>query len=143
MKAQMSIEYLFVIALAMGMVLVTAYVYFVQSSEISEQQQITNVEVMAQDILSVAKNVYHAGGISKKTANYKMPPIVNNVYVVENALVFNVTTDGSTYELVYYSDVPIIGDFPETKYYTEQIAHILIINNEDYVLLCTEEFGCD
>ena len=143
MKAQMSVEYLFVIALAMGLVLITAYVYFIQSSEISQEQQLTNIEVMAQDILSTAKNVYYAGGISKKTTDYKMPSIVNNVYVMENALVFNVTTDGSAYDLVYYSDVPITGIFPETKYYTEQIAHILIVNNEDSVLLCTEEFGCE
>lgn len=143
MKSQMSVEYLFVIALAMGMVLVTAYVFFVQTSEVSEQQQIATIEIMGNDILSVAKSVYYSGGISKKTVQYTMPSIVDNIYVADNALVFNVTTSGSTYELVYYSDVPITGIFPETKYYTEQIAHILVINNEDSVLLCTEEFGCE
>jgi hypothetical protein len=143
MKAQMSVEYLFVVALAMGMVLVTAYVFFAQSNQVSEEQQLTTVEIMGNDLLSVAKNVYYSGLLSKKTVQYTMPSVVNNLYVEDNALVFNVTADGSTYDLVYYSDVPIQGIFPETKIYTEQIAHILVYNREDYVLLCTEELGCD
>ncbi len=143
MKAQLSVEYLFVIALAMSMVLITAYVFFVQTSESSEQQQLATVEIMGRDIISVAKSVYYSGGISKKTVQYTMPSIVNNIYVADNALVFNVTSQGSTYDLVYFSDVPLEGNFPETQYYTQQIAHILVMHQEDSVLLCSEEFGCD
>ena len=143
MKAQMSVEYLFIVALAMGIVLITAYVFFMQTSEVSEEQQLTTVEVIGNDLLSVSKRVYYSGEVSKKTVSYTMPSIVNNIFVADNALVFNVTSSSSTYELVYYSDVPIEGIFPETKTYTEQIAHFLIYNRDDYVLLCTEEFGCD
>ncbi len=143
MKAQMSVEYLFVVALAMGMVLVTAYVFFMQTSEVSEEQQLSTIDIMGNDLLSVSKNVYYSGEVSKKTVQYLMPSIVNNIYIADNALVFNVTTSDSTYDIVYYSDVPIQGIFPETKTYSEQIAHFLVYKRTDYVLICTEEFGCD
>jgi len=143
MRAQMSVEYLFVVALAMGMILVTAYVFFMQTSDVSEEQQLSTIEIMGNDLLSVARNVYYSGDLSKKTVQYTMPSIVNNIYVADNALVFNVTTSGATYDIVYYSDVPLQGDFPETAVETQQIVHILVIKNQSSVLLCTEEFGCD
>ena len=142
-KSQMSVEYLFVIAFAMGIVLVTAYAFFVQTRETSTDQQLGTIEVIARDVLSNAKNVYYAGPLSKKTVRYTMPTIVNNVSVSgDNALVFSVTTEGASYELTYYSDVPIAGNFPASQGYTQQITHILVMNNGTTVLLCTEEFGC-
>ncbi len=143
-KAQFSLEYMFIVAFAMAAVLITATVFFMQSRESGEQQQLANVEIIANDILSTAKNVYYAGGISKKTVRHTMPTIVNNLSVSDdNALVFSITSEGVTSDLVYYSDVPIEGVFPHDKGYTEQITHILIYNRDDYVLLCTEEFGCE
>ncbi|MEK6867831.1 MAG: hypothetical protein AABX98_03335 [Nanoarchaeota archaeon] len=142
-KAQFSLEYMFIVAFAMSAVLITATVFFMQSRESGEQQQLTNIEIIANDILSTAKSVYYAGGISKKTVRYTMPTIVNNISVSDdNALVFSITSEGITSDLVYYSDVPIEGVFPHDKGYTEQITHILIYNRDDYVLICTEEFGC-
>ncbi|PIN78928.1 hypothetical protein COV16_05355 [Candidatus Woesearchaeota archaeon CG10_big_fil_rev_8_21_14_0_10_34_8] len=141
-RAQYAFEYLMVIAFGMGLLLIIGFIYFTQVREVTQDQQTTLVEIMANDILSVSTNVYHAGSISKKTIRYTMPEIVNSIRVEDDALVFNVTVDASTYDLVYYSNVPIEGYFPETKVYTEQIAHILVYNCEDNVLICTEEFGC-
>ena len=143
-KAQFSLEYMFIVAFAMAAVLITATVFFMQSRESGEQQQLANVEIIANDVLSTAKSVYYAGGISKKTVRHTMPTIVNNLSVTDdNALVFSITSEGITSDLVYYSDVPIEGVFPHEKGYTEQITHILIYNRDDYVLICTEEFGCE
>jgi uncharacterized protein (UPF0333 family) len=143
-KAQFSLEYMFIVAFAMGAVLITATVFFMQSRESGEEQQLANIEIIANDVLSTAKSVYYAGGISKKTVRHTMPTIVNNISVSDdNALVFSITSEGITSELVYYSDVPIEGVFPHDKGYTEQITHILVYNRDTYVLLCTEEFGCD
>lgn len=143
-KAQFSLEYLFVIAFAMSAVLITTYVFFIQTQETSEEQQLATVEIIARDLLSNAKNVYYSGDLSKKTLRYTMPAIVNNITVFEeeDSLVFSVTSEGATYDLTYYADVPIQGNFSETKVYTDQIAHFIVYNKESYVLLCTEEFGC-
>lgn len=141
-SAQMAVEYLFVIAFAMGLVLITAVVFFMQSKESTEEQQRALIDIIAHDILSTANRVYYSGDISKKTVRYTIPTMVNNIYVSgDNALVFNVTTEATAYDLTYYADVPIKGVFPTSKGYTEQIAHILVYNKGDYVLLCTEEFG--
>lgn len=143
-KSQMALEYLFIIAFAMALVLVTATVFFLQSKESTEEQQQATIDIMANDILSTASRVYYSGDLSKKTVRYTIPAMVNNMYVTgDNALVFNVTTEGASYELTYYADVPIEGVFPTSKGYTEQIAHILVYNKGDYILLCTEEFGCE
>ncbi len=142
-KAQFSLEYMFVIAFAMTAVLITVYVFFIQSQETSEEQQLATVDIIARDLLSNAKNVYYSGDLSKKTLRYTMPAIVNNiiVYEEEDSLVFNVTSQGATYDLTYYSDVPIEGYFPESKQYTEQIAHFIVYNRDDHVSICTEEFA--
>ena len=142
-KAQFSVEYLFVIAFAMSVVLITAYVFFMQSRETNEEQQFATVEIIARDVLSNAKNVYYAGPLSKKTLRYTMPEIVENISVSgDNALIFTVTKEGATSELTYYSDVPIKGYFPSSQSYTQQITHILVYNNETYSMICSEEFGC-
>ena len=142
-KAQFSLEYMFVIAFAMTAVLITVYVFFIQSQETSEEQQLATVEIIARDLLSNTKNVYYSGDLSKKTLRYTMPAIVNNiiVYEEEDSLVFNVTSQGATYDLTYYSDVPIEGYLPESKQYTEQIAHFIVYNRDDHVSICTEEFA--
>lgn len=143
-RAQMSVEYLFVIAFAMALVMITAVVFFMQSKETSEEQQLALTEILANDILSTATRVYYSGDLSQKTVRTTMPAIINNIYVSgDNALVFNVTTEGASYDLTYYADVPVHGVFPSSKYYTEQIVHILVYNYGDYILLCTEEFGCE
>lgn len=144
-KAQFSLEYMFVIAFAMTAVLITVYVFFIQSQQTSEEQQLADIDIIARDMLSNAKNVYYSGDLSKKTLRYTMPAIVNNItiYEDEDSLVFSVTSEGVTYDLSYYSDVPIEGYLPTSKEYTQQISHFLVYNREDYVLICTEEFGCD
>lgn len=142
-KAQFSLEYLFVIGFAMAIVLITAYAFFIQSRESTEDQQLATIDFVAHDMLSNAKNVYYAGALSKKTLRYTMPQILNNISVTaDNAIVFSITKEGVTSELPYYSDVPIAGYFPHDPGYTQQITHILVYNNDTYVMLCTEEFGC-
>ena len=142
-KAQFSVEYLFVIAFAMGVVLITAYAFFIQSRESTTDQQLATIDFIAHDMLSNAKNVYYAGALSKKTLRYTMPQILTNISVTaDNAIVFTVTKEGVTSELLYFSDVPIEGYFPHDAGYTQQITHILVYNNDTYVMLCTEEFGC-
>lgn len=144
-KAQFSLEYMFVIAFAMAAVLITVYAFFIQSQETSGEQQLASIDIIARDLLSNAKNVYYSGDLSKKTLRYTMPAIVNNitVYEEEDSLVFSVTSQGATYDLAYYSDIPIEGYLPESKEYTQQIAHFIVYNRDDYVLICTEEFGCE
>ena len=141
-KGQVSVEYLFVIAVALSMILVTAYAFFVQTKEASVDQQLATIDIMAYDILSNAKNVYYSGGLSKKTLRYAVPPIVQSILVSEdNAIVFAVSTEGSTHDLTYYSEVPIKGAFPETAEEIQQVTHFLIYSKEDYAFICTEEFG--
>lgn len=143
LKGQFSMEYLFVIAFAMSIVLISAYAFFIQSRESTEEQQLATIEIIARDVLSNAENVYYAGPLSKKTLRYTMPQILNNISVTgDNALVFSISSDGAIRELAYYADVPIQGYFPHDPSYTQQIAHILVYNNDTYVMLCTEEFGC-
>ncbi|MBI5073363.1 hypothetical protein HZA99_06105 [Candidatus Woesearchaeota archaeon] len=142
-KAQFSLEYLFVIGFAMTIVLITAYAFFIQSKESTEDQQLATIDFIAHDMLSNVENVYYAVALSKKTLRYTMPQMLNNISVTgDDAIVFSITKQGVTSELSYYSDVPIEGYFPHDPGYTQQITNILVYNNDTYVMLCTEEFGC-
>jgi uncharacterized protein (UPF0333 family) len=141
---QYSLEYLFVIAFGMLLIIGVSALYFTQSKQVTDERAQTLVELMGNEIISTAESIYHAGALSKKTLRYEMPSIVNTLEITdEDSLVISVSTDGATYDYVYYSTVPIEGYFPETKAYTEQIAHILIYNCGDNVLICSEEIGCD
>lgn len=145
-KAQFSVEYLFVVGLALSVVLITAVVFFLQAGETTDEEQNTKVEIIANDLLSLAKSVYYADSYSKKTARYTIPTSVQIIRVTEdpdNALIFDVVTATGTTELTYYSDVPIQGIFPDTAEETQQITHFIVLNQETYVLFCTEEFGCE
>lgn len=145
-KAQFSVEYMFVIGLAMVIALGTGVVFFLQAAETTDEEQSTKIEVMANDLLSLAQNVYYADSYSKKTARYTMPSNVQTMRVTEepdNALIFDVATATGTSQLTYYSNVPIKGIFPSTPEETLQMVHFIVLNKETYVLICTEEFGCE
>jgi hypothetical protein len=142
-RAQYSMEYLFVMAFGMLLIIGVSTLYFTQSKEVTDDRALTLTEIMGNEIITTAESIYYDGALSKKTLRYEMQPIINSLEVTsENSLVISVTTDGATYDLVYYANVPIEGYFPETKEYTEQIAHILIYNCGDNVLICSEEIGC-
>lgn len=149
-KGQSALEYLLVVGFAVAMVSIGLTAYLMKASEKAREGDMQKVETMAREILATAKEVYYAGGYSRKTLRYTMPNSLQMISVNGLELVFTVSTSGGDSELLYLSDVPLEGFFPIDAASTQQIVHIIVETTPPAavatmpgaVRICTEEFGC-
>lgn len=129
-KAQAAMEYLLVVAFAVGMIGLGLTAFFHQSSEVAKDMDIQRVNELAINILEQAKNIHYAGGYSKKIISQRVPNSVDKIEVIDEGgiykLVFTVQTKSGVSEIVYDSDVPIEGTFPTTPEETQEIARFII-----------------
>lgn len=141
-KGQSALEYLLIVGFAVAMVAIGLTAYLMKASEKAREGDTQKIEVMAQEILSTAKDVYYAGGYSKKTLRYTMPNSLQMIEATGFELVFTLSTPSGNSELLYLSDVPLQSFLPTDPSLTQQIVHIIIETVPNAVRICTEEFGC-
>lgn len=144
-RGQIALEYLLVVAFAVGMIALGMAAFFRQSSEVAQESDIQKVELIAHEMLREAKQVYYAGGYSQTTLRYSIP---NSVVVIavptSNELVFTVQTSEGMSDLTFFSDIPIEGSFPTDAAGTQEIASIVVQKNTSGMTayFCSPNFGC-
>ena len=112
-RAQSSLEYLMVIALAMGIIVPITYMFFQYSSESNVQIIDVQVTQIGRNIIDTAESVYYSGEGSKIVLEINMPENVMAVSIMKNReLVFNIITELGETEIVFFSsvDIPITSD---------------------------------
>ena len=103
-KAQSSWEYLTIVALVLGVIVPTAYLFFRFSSESNEQVLDTQLNKIGKDIIDTAESIYFSGEGSRVVLEANIPENVVDVYIRANReLVFNVTTELGEVERVFFS----------------------------------------
>ena len=108
-KAQSALEYLMIIALAMGIVVPITYMFFQYSSESNVQIIDVQVTQIGRNIIDTAESVYYSGEGSKIVLEINMPENVEDVYIIaDRELVFKVITELGETEIVFFSDIDII-----------------------------------
>mgnify|MGYP001250252327 CR=1 FL=1 len=110
-KAQSAVEYLMIIALTLGIIVPTSYLFFRYSSESNVQIVDVQISQIGRNIMDTAETVYFSGESSKIVLEINMPENVVDVYILANReLVFEVSTEIGETDVVFFSDVPIAED---------------------------------
>ena len=108
-KAQSAVEYLMIIALTLGIIVPTSYLFFRYSSESNVQIVDVQVTRIGRNIIDTAETVYFSGESSKIVLEINMPENVEDVYIIaDRELVFKVITELGETEIVFFSDIDII-----------------------------------
>jgi hypothetical protein len=109
-KAQVSMEYLVIFAIAFAMTLPLILIYVTQTGNI--QADVTQVQIYktASKIGDYADQVYYMGEPSQRTLTINFPDGINAVTLSGNLIVFNVTTVDLTYEVVKETAANVTGE---------------------------------
>ena len=97
-----------IIALALGILVPTTYLFFNYSSESSAKTADSQLIKAGRDIISTAESVYFSGEGSRLIMEISMPDGVDEAYILANReLVFNTTSRTGENEAVFFSSVNI------------------------------------
>lgn len=108
MRAQSALEYLMIIALALGMIVPTTYLFFRYSTESNTMILDSQISQIGRSMIDTAENVYFSGQNSKIVLQINMPKSVNDIIIIDNReLVFKVTTEFGDSDAVFFSSVSI------------------------------------
>jgi len=109
MKAQSAIEYLMILALTLGLIVPTAYLFFRYTSESNVEVTYSQVNQIGRNIIDTAETVYYSGKGSKIVLEFNMPDAVSEVNIIsKRELVFKTFSEIGDNELVFFSSVPIM-----------------------------------
>ena len=82
---------------------------FFYTSGTEDSIKLNQVRNFANKIISNAESVFFAGEPSKVSVTSYLPSGVQSVDIIENSLVFNISTNSGLTRIAYSSDVPISG----------------------------------
>lgn len=110
-KAQSALEYLMIIALALGIIVPITYLFFQYGSESNAEIVDSQVSQIGRSIIDTAETVYFSGEGAKITLDLSMPEDVDDIYILSNReLVFKIAADIGETEAVFFSSIPIAED---------------------------------
>jgi hypothetical protein len=107
-KAQASLEYLFVVALTLAIIVPTTYLFYNYSRESSQEITDAQITKLGRSIVDAAETIFYSGQGSKTTLEINIPENVESAQIIDGReLVFNITTSFGTSEIVFFSFVNI------------------------------------
>lgn len=126
MKAQVSVEYMFIIGFATVMIVPLLLIYYTYTSESSDSVATSQAMQIARKIVDASESVYYLGKPSQTTLKLNFPDNIKSAKLENYEVVFNITTKSSTAEILQVSSVNISGNLPTT-----QGIHIITIKAQD------------
>ena len=91
LKSQSAIEYLLIVALALGFIVPTAYIFFKYTAKSNDEIIDSQITQIGNSIIDTAETVFFSGESAKIILELKMPKNVVDVYILKNReLVFKV-----------------------------------------------------
>ena len=107
-KSQSALEYLMIIALTLGIIVPTTYIFFQYGIESSTKILDSQISQIGRSMIDTAETVYFSGQNSKIVLQINMPKSVNDIRIIDNReLVFKVTTEFGDSDAVFFSSVSI------------------------------------
>jgi|TARA_B100001964_G_C14070895_1_gene525832 hypothetical protein len=107
-KAQSAMEYLMIVALTLGIIVPTTYLFFRYSSESSIEIIDAQINQVGRSIIDTAESVYFSGEGSRIVLELSMPKNVVDINIVANReLVFDITSQIGETEAVFFSSAGI------------------------------------
>ena len=108
-KGQISIEYLIVVSFVTFIVLTVLGISLFYSTQVQDSIKFNQIERFAKKVISSAESTFYSGDPSKTTINGYIPigVISIDINILENSLVFTVSSASGTSIIAYPSSVPI------------------------------------
>lgn len=130
-KAQVSTEYIIVVGFIIFLIISTLGVAFFYANKITDKIKMDQIENYANKLISSSERVLYAGKPSRTVVNAYLPAGVNGLDIIENSLVFNVSTSTGMTRIAFTSNVVIEGSLSKS----EGVKRISIVAEEDKAVL--------
>jgi len=115
-KAQVSIEYMFIIGFATIVTTSLIIIYYSFTQESREEVTSSQIMQVVKKVVDAAESVYYLGEPSQTTLKINMPSnVVSTDLSSGNEIVFKVRTKGGESDIVQSSSVNITGSLPTDK----------------------------
>ena len=106
--SQSSLEYLLVVALTFAIIVPTTYLFYNYSKESSQEITDAQITKLGRSIVDAAETIFYSGQGSKTTLELNVPNNIDSAVIIDGKeLVFNVTNNLGTSEIVFFSSVNI------------------------------------
>src|SRR3989338_11104260 len=126
MKAQVSVEYLFIMGFAVLMTIPLLLIYHTYSTESGESVAQNQALQIARKIVDASESVYYLGKPSQTTLKLNFPDNIKAAKMENYEVIFNLSTTHGIAEIVQVSAVNISGNLP-----TSRGIHIITIKAEE------------
>ncbi|MBS3096085.1 hypothetical protein J4480_01450 [Candidatus Woesearchaeota archaeon] len=126
MRAQVSVEYMFVMGFAALMTVPLLLIYYTYSSESGDTVATSQALQIARKIVDASESVYYLGKPSQTTLKLNFPDKIKAAKMENYEVIFNLSTIHGIAEIVQVSAVNISGNLP-----TSQGIHIITIKAEE------------
>jgi uncharacterized protein (UPF0333 family) len=101
-KAQISMEYMLVIAFSLLMILPIILIYGMERQSVNVEITSRQVENIAKKVVDSAETVYYLGKPAKTTLKVYMPQRIENIQIINNTIIF------------YYQSFDSVAQYPQT-----------------------------
>lgn len=112
-KAQIAMEYVAIVGIVLLVLSGTLYLFISYARSSKEQMTGTQLNVIAEDVLNTAEEMYYLGEASKKVITVDMPKSINKFGLVvstttpESYLLFEIFSETGTKTVMFESDVKL------------------------------------
>lgn len=111
-KAQVSIEYLFILSLALAIIIPGSALFYNYSKDSNERIVSSQINRIGNNIITNAEQMYTIGKDSWITLEVSFPESTIDAYIVDNSeLVITYKTSRGITESVFFTDIPIEGTY--------------------------------
>ena len=116
-RAQVSVEFLLVVGLAMLLMTASTVAIYQFTQAETDNNNFAQVAGFGQQILNQATNMYVYGQGSFVTVTGTLPQQIHQAYIVDDVLIFELTTRRGIVAVQLFSEVPINGTTTGEKQY--------------------------
>ena len=128
-KGQFSMEFLIVLGFAFLMTIPLIALFYQQSDNLNKDISGSQIDKVASEIRDAADEVFYLGSPSKKTITVYIPKEVDVITIVNNTIIFAVTSSGNDYEVVKWSSANLTGSITPSV----GIHHVSAESYDNYV----------
>ena len=130
-KGQISIEYLIIAAFVIFLVIGALGIGLFYSGQARDRIKFNQIQNFANKIISGSESVYYSGEPSKITISVYLPPGVGGIEVLDDQIIFNVSSGSGSDRISFPSDVPLNGSINNT----DGVKRVVITAQVDKVVL--------
>ena len=128
-KAQVSMEYMIIIAFVTAIIIPLIVVFTMHSSALNEQVIDNQVNQIANRIIENVESVYYLGNTCKLSFTINIPKNVEDIVISGREIVFYLKQHNGISEIVRMSTIPMNG----TIKHSAGLHNIVIESKGDYI----------